>query len=177
MPYQSIDTIIANIEPSVSAAEAHGMATGMLCIDGRTNSIDWIKEVFQDATALLEEEKNILLALFEQTQGLLNSEEFSFDLFIPGDDFTLQEQAEGLKNWCKGFLLGVGYSTSDANWPGETEEILKDIVEFSKVDDDIEDDDEANENALMEIHEYLRAAVLLFQAEFLDENEDKPIFH
>ena len=170
MTYQIVDTIIANIEPAVTAAEAHGMATGFLCLDSRADAMIWLNEVFQDTVTLLEEDKNTLISLFEQTQELINGDEFEFDLFIPDDTFSLQEQTEGLKDWCKGFLLGVGYSTDGAKWPGETEEILKDIVEFSKVDVDIEEELDEDENALMEIHEYLRAAVMLFRTEFDDTN-------
>ncbi len=172
MTYQIVDTIITNIEPAVTAAEAHGMATGILSIDNRTDAITWLNEVFQDTIDLLEEDKNTLISLFEQTQELINGDEFEFDLFIPDDTFSLQEQTEGLRNWCKGFLLGVGYSTTEAKWPGETEEILKDIVEFSKVDIEIAEEHDEDENALMEIQEYLRAAVMLFRTEFNDTNND-----
>lgn len=173
MTYQIVNTIITNIEPAVTATEAHGMATGMLCIDSRADAMTWLNEVFQDAMGLLEEEKITLISLFEQTQELLTGDEFQFDLFIPDDAFSLKDQTEGLRNWCKGFLFGVGYSTTKAKWPGETEEILKDIVEFSKVDIDIDEEDaDENENDLTEIHEYLRAAVMLFRTEFDDTNED-----
>lgn len=172
MTYQIVDTIITNIEPAVTAAEAHGMATGILCIDNRADAMTWLNELFQDTVALLEEDKNTLLSLFEQTQELIDGEEFEFDLFIPDDSFSLKEQTEGLRDWSKGFLLGVGYSTDETTWPGETEEILKDIVEFSKVDTDIEEENGDHENALMEVHEYLRAAVMLFRTEFDDFNSD-----
>jgi uncharacterized protein YgfB (UPF0149 family) len=172
MIYQIVDTIIANIEPEVTAAEAHGMASGMLCIESRAEAMAWLHELFQDAIELLEEDKNTLISLFEQTQELLNGDEFGFDLFIPDESFSLKEQMEGLRNWCKGFLLGVGYSTTQAKWPGDTGGILQDIVEFSKLDVDIEADDDEDENALMEVHEYLRAAVMLFRTEFDDVNED-----
>jgi uncharacterized protein YgfB (UPF0149 family) len=171
MTYQIVDTIIANFEPAVTAAEAHGMATGMLCIDSRFDGMTWLNEVFQDAIGLLEEDKNTLMSLFEQTQELITGDKFEFDLFIPDDTFSFKDRTEGLRNWCKGFLFGVGYSTAEAKWPGDTGEILKDIIEFSKVDVDIEEEDDEYENSLMEIHEYLRAAVMLFRTEFDDTNE------
>lgn len=172
MTYHIVDTIITNIEPAVTAAEAHGMATGILCIDSRADAMTWLNELFQDTAPLLEEDKNTLLSLFEQTQELIDGEEFEFDLFIPDDSFSLKEQTEGLRDWSKGFLLGVGYSTDETTWPGETEEILKDIVEFSKVDIDVAEEHDEEENALMEVHEYLRAAVMLFRTEFDDTNSD-----
>jgi uncharacterized protein YgfB (UPF0149 family) len=177
MTYQIVDTIITTIEPAVTAAEAHGMATGILCIDNGADAITWLNEIFQDTIDLLEEDKIVLLSLFEQTRKLINGDEFEFDLFIPDDTFSLREQTDGLSNWCKGFLLGVGYSTTEAKWPGETEEILKDIIEFSKVDIEIAEEHDEDENALMEIHEYLRAAVMLFRTEFGDTNDNDVVLH
>ncbi len=176
MTYQVVDAIIEKIEPTITAAEAHGMATGMLSIDSETGAMTWLSEVFQNTTQLLEEDKQLLVSLFEQTQELLNTDEFSFDLLLPDDNADLGLRIEALRNWSKGFLLGVGYSTSETKWPGETREILKDIVEFSKMDVDGDEDDEEIENALMEIQEYLRAAIMLFKMEF-SVSDDNKVLH
>lgn len=172
MTYQVVNTIVEKNEPSVTAAEVHGMATGMLSINPDTESMTWLSEIFQDAENLLDDEKQLLVSLFEQTQELLNSDEFTFDLFIPDDQASVEEMTDALRSWSKGFLLGVGYSTPVADWPGETQEIIKDIVEFSKMDIEGDEDEEEVENALVEIQEYLRAAVMLFKAEF-SEVDDK----
>ncbi len=176
MTYQVVDAIIEKTEPTVTAAEAHGMATGMLCIDASTDSMTWLNEMFQDSVALLEEDKQLLVSLFEQTQELINGDDFAFDLLLPDDDAELEQRIDALRNWSKGFLLGVGYSTSETKWPGETREILKDIVELSKMDVDGDEDDEEIETALMEIQEYLRAAIMLFKTEF-NVSDDGKVLH
>jgi len=115
--------------------------------------------------------------LFEQTRKLLcgDDDSFRYDLFLPGDDVELSQQLEAIRAWCEGFLFGIGYSRSESTWPGETAEIMKDIVEFTKLDselDDEMDEEEKNENeaALIEIQEYLRVAVMMIRDQFSPEN-------
>ncbi len=176
MTYQVVGAIIEKIEPTVTAAEAHGMATGMLCVDEKTEAMNWLNEMFQDTAELLEEDKQLLVSLFEQTRELMSSDEFAFDLLLPDDNADFELRIDALRNWSKGFLLGVGYSTPETKWPGETREILKDIVEFSKMDIEGDEDDEEIENALMEIQEYLRAAIMLFKTEF-NMSDDQKVLH
>ena len=173
MTYQIIDAIIENNAPELTAAEAHGVATGILCLDGRAESINWLTEIFSDPSGLLAEDKAILVSLFEQTRDLLTDDEFAFDLFLPDDERPLQEQVEGVCNWCHGFLLGVGHANSSEDWQGESREILKDIVEITKLE--VEDDEQEDENALMEIHEYLRTAIMLIRAELYDSSNRRQI--
>ncbi|MDP3931048.1 MAG: UPF0149 family protein, partial [Methylococcaceae bacterium] len=66
--------------------------------------------------------------------------------------------------WCIGFLAGVGFANPKSNWPGDVTEILKDIVEITKLEtEDVAGEDD--ENALMEVTEFLRSAVLLLRDE------------
>ena len=164
MTYRIIDSIISRSIKADNAAEAHGMATGMLCVDSRVESIAWLMEVFPDISEITGEERGLLISLFDRSQELLSSDSFEFDLFLPGDEFTLQEQVEALRCWCSGFLFGVGYASSHSEWPGDSGEILQDIVEFSRLDSNEEGDDA--ENSFVEINEYIRAGVLLIQDEF-----------
>ena len=149
------------------------------------------------------EERDVLLELFEQTGKLLNSEEFAFDLLLPDDADPLEIRAEALRSWCLGFLFGIGYANPGSDWPGNTGEILKDIVEITKlemtdhgkppeanadgperarqrVDAAAADDTgfgggrlhselaaEEDEQAFMEINEYLRVAVQLIHKDFM----------
>ena len=172
MTYRTIDSIFQNIDETLCAAEAHGMAAGMLCIDNRTENTVWLNEVTQESDKILEEERSMLVSLFEKTRELLVSDDsFEFDLFLPEEECPLQERAVALTSWCQGFLYGVGYASSTADWPGEAGEILKDIMEFSRLDTEVVGEDD--ENALMEINEYLRAAVLLITEELNDGGDEK----
>jgi yecA family protein len=165
MTYQVINKIVVQSDVDLSAAQAHGMATGMLCVNEQTQSAEWLNELFQNTTPVTDEDKKPLVYLFEETRSLLESDEFEFDLFLPGDDeVLLSEQVEALTHWCQGFLLGVSYTHASSDWSRETTEILKDIVEFTKLDTEAEG--EEDENNFVEITEYIRSAVLLLRDEF-----------
>lgn len=161
MSYRIIDRIVTTYEPESSASEAHGIASGMLCLHPDQECLGWLQTVFEEIHSLSHEDVALLHGLFEQTKALLSGSDCSFDLFLPDEEASLQEQVEAISKWCQGFLFGIGAANSSSEWPQETQEIIKDIVEISKVS--IEDDDPGQENDLMELQEYLRVAVMLLQ--------------
>ena len=163
MAYKACNAIFVQIDAELSAAEAHGVATGMLCINEQTESAAWLAELLHNANPVINENKILLTRLFEETRRLLASDEFEFDLFLPEDDTSLVEQVEALKSWCRGFLFGVGSGASALSWSKDAREILKDITEFTKLDVNVEG--EEDERAFVEITEYLRSAVLLLRDE------------
>lgn len=166
MAYQVLSSIFQRYGSDLSAAEGHGIATAMLCVNGQCNFVGWINEVFEDEAAIVEDDKTVLNNLFEQTRKLLDPEEsvYEFDLFLP-ENATLQELAQALSEWCQGFLWGIGYTRSQGDWPGDTDGILRDMVEFTKLDNDVEDDNDEDEDAFIQLHEYLRVAVLTVRDE------------
>jgi uncharacterized protein YgfB (UPF0149 family) len=169
MTYSIINAIVVQSDPELSAAQAHGMATGMLCLNERTESSEWLTELFFHAAPVIDEDREELINLFDETQSLLASDEFDFDLLLPGDEALLSEQVEALTQWCQGFLMGVSFTPDATDWSKDASEILKDIVEFTKLDIDAEG--EEDENDFMEIAEYMRSAVLLLRNEINNEDE------
>ncbi|MGZ8137287.1 MAG: UPF0149 family protein [Methylococcaceae bacterium] len=170
MAYQTINAILTRNDTDLSAAEAHGMATGMLCVNSKTMSAYWLTELFHNNQSIIDDDKTMLVRLFEETRRLLASDEFEFDLFLPDDDTLLTVQVTALKNWCHGFLLGVGSSHLPADRTKDADEILKDISEFTKLTTEVEG--EEDENAFVEVTEYLRSAVLLLRDELNSDHGD-----
>ncbi len=167
MSYATIDAILVQYDADLSAAEAHGMASGLLALNGKFSSKNWLNELLQNTSPISDEHEVELIGLFDDTQDVLIEEEFEFDLFLPDDsDSTLIERIDGLRQWCKGFLLGVGFANTSTNFSAQTQEILKDVAEITKLDTDIELEDEDAENDFMELTEYLRAAVLALRDDF-----------
>ena len=163
MTYEVINAIVVQSDAELSAAQAHGMATGMLCANEHAQSADWLSELFRHAAPVTDENKAVLVALFEETRSLLTSDDFEFDLFLPGDEALLSEQVEALTDWCQDFMLGVSFTDTASDASKEVSEILKDIIEFTKLDTDAEG--EEDESDFMEITEYMRSAVLLLRSE------------
>lgn len=168
MSHHAIQSILTRLDADMGASEAHGIASGMLCVDVRADIGNWLRELQADGADVDEEDREMLDQLFEQTRKLLHdeSDSFEFDLLLADDDEPLTEQAESLRSWCQGFLFGIGYQHNTSNWPGDSDEILQDMIEFTKIDSEISDDED--ENALAEIREYLRAAVVTVKEQFAD---------
>lgn len=137
------------------------MAVGMLCVDDSVSSEKWLQELFPKGSQLSEDDLSALIKFFEESKRKLVAEDFIFSLFLPDDEAMLSQQVEALGSWCRGFLFGIGYGYSSSIWPGDSGEILKDIVEFTKLDPNVHDEDD--EQAFFEIHEYIKAAVLLLR--------------
>lgn len=167
--YQAVNSILEKYDADLGAAEAHGMGVGMLCVELKTDVGNWLRELFVDEFDLLDHEKTVLQGLFERTRELLEpeSDDFSFDLLLPDDAESLADQVEALRCWCQGFLFGVGYAQAGADWPADSVEVMRDIVELTKLDSEVEG--EEDEAALVEIHEYVRAAVLIVRDQFIEQ--------
>jgi yecA family protein len=163
MTYQIINAIVVQSDADLSAGYAHGMATGMLCANEQTQSEEWLAELFRHGTPPADNDRTTLIHLFEDTRSLLASDDYEFDLLLPDDDVSLSTQVEILTYWCQGFLMGVGFTHAAADLTKEAREILKDIIEFTKLDTEAEG--EEDESDFMEITEYMRSAVLLLRSE------------
>jgi len=163
MTYQIINEIVVQNDADLSAGYAHGMATGMLCANEQAQSEEWLAELFRHGTPPNDEDRTALMHLFDDTRSLLASDDFEFDLFLPDDDVLLSVQVEALTYWCQGFLLGVGFTHATSDLSNDAREILKDIIEFTKLDTEAEG--EEDESDFMEVTEYIRSAVLLLRSE------------
>ena len=162
MDYQTLNRIFLNSAAEITAAEAHGMATGMLCINNHDSSDRWLSELFGDETSV-DKQKTLLGAWYDETGQALANNQFDFRLFLPDGNTCLSEQANALIDWCRGFLYGFGSRVQSAKMTPDTEEIVKDLYEISCMDSRVEGEDD--EAAFMEITEYIKAAVLLIYEE------------
>jgi yecA family protein len=164
MAYELISISLINNALALSAAEIHGMATALLCFNEHTDSSLWLSGLVEENETLDINSEVLFVKLFEETKRHLKSEDFEFELFLPDADTTLVERTEALASWCSGFLFGLGLVSSSKTWSENTREIIRDILEFTKLDAEV--GGEEDEQAFMEITEYLRSAVLLLQEEF-----------
>lgn len=163
MQYQEIDSTITKINPSLSAAEAHGMAVGMLCGNIGTENSFWLEEVLEDGGSISDQDKTALEDSFELTRSALIDSDYGFQLLLPDEESPLGQQLEALRNWCQGFLYGLGSCLQTADWSQESLEIVKDIAEFAHLDSNAEG--EEAENDFMEITEYVRTAIIYLRTE------------
>lgn len=167
--YDSVQNLLESRSAELGAAEAHGLATGMLCANPNSTTLDWLEIVLEQRPDPIEAQSEPLVTLnelFLATAELMHSDQFGFDLFMPDDDAPLDQQASALGEWCQGFLFGLGCSgvTDTKQWPQDSQSILQDLTEIAKLDPSTDaSEDEAV--ALTELREYIRVAVQVIMME------------
>jgi uncharacterized protein len=172
MVYQEINQGLQQIHASMLAAEAHGVAVGLLVVEPNLEADSWLQGLDVISSENNSESTALLFQWFESIRKQLSEgiEEFSFDIFVPDEDTYLDEQAEALREWCQGFLWALAANESSQDWPEEISEIISDIIEFTKLDSRLAEDNNEDDYALQEIREYLRAAVFVIRDYFLEQS-------
>lgn len=162
---QHLSQLLQRAGVPMSAAEIHGVASGLLCALAEDVQGDWQQALYSEADmddALVQECRVATDALLAATaEQLQDDEAFSFDLCLPDED-DLPAYAAGLRDWCQGFLYGVGVAAPDAQ-AGLSEdgrEALHDMAEISKLDVGAVTGGEQEAAALAEVEEYLKIAAL-----------------
>jgi len=168
--YTSLKQSLEKSEAEMHAAESHGALCGMVCASGRVELGDWLEQVFEQLdlnNLLVKEASQLLVGLFQSTQAQLNDPEAGFELLLPPDDAALAERTEALALWCQGFAFGLaaGGLKKETRLPRDTAELIQDMVEIARVGHEEGTATEADEDAYMQIYEYVRMGVLLINEE------------
>ncbi|MBI3778968.1 MAG: UPF0149 family protein [Gammaproteobacteria bacterium] len=151
---------------TTGASEAHGIITGVLSAP-RGAGVAWQELVLgrkgTKNSDVPEALTQLLAAMHRSTYAHLSGVECDFAPLLPGDDYSLAEQIEGLTDWCRGYLFGLhaGGVTESAQLPGDAGEVVRDITRLSEAELDGALADEEEARALTEIVEYLRVGVQL----------------
>lgn len=172
--FDNMQSLLNAHDAYMSAAEVHGLASGMLSVSFDAKFDRWVVAVFEtdeQLEGLDDGEKNDLIALFDGTCELLKSDEFIFDIFLPDDSSQISERAKALSEWCQGFLYGVAYMgvNDETEWGEEGRGILRDFLELSRIDADGAED--ADEQSFVELQEYVRSAVHVLLSELQPSSE------
>lgn len=145
-----------------SPAELHGALCGWLAAGG-ADAAGWLAAVMTDAALPAPEPGSALDHLRIVSAAQLGDPSFGFQLLLP-DEAHIPLRAEALFAWCRAFLGGFGLAVGDKPLSEEGQEALSDLANLGAAQVD-EADDGSDEEALAEIEEYLRMAVLLLHAD------------
>ncbi len=171
--YDDIEMLMQSADNFEGPSEIHGMMTGYLCVNPSFSFPQWLSEI--DFTFSQASDRDVLEQLFHQIADLLARNEYDFDLLLPDDDNPSNQRAIALSHWVQGFLYGLGYRGDEQDWPGETQSILLDLTKIVQLDPDV--NDEEDEQALMEVTEYVRVSVLLIHSEFNQLTSQQQTLH
>ena len=162
--YQAVEDVVLGNDATSSAAEAHGMLVGMLCMNHGLDCEQWLSQVFgENREGLGDGEVATLRELYDETRVLLDAVDFSFQLLLPDDDAVLAERASALSGWCQGFLFGLGSVGYSHDWSGDCAEVLRDLAEISRLDANVSG--EEDEAACAEVSEFIRVGVQIIRGE------------
>jgi uncharacterized protein YgfB (UPF0149 family) len=149
---------------AVDAFELHGSLCGYLCGGGRSDRSDWLQQLALDPAGIIERD-SALDRLYQATRQQLDAQDFEFVVLLPDDAQPLDTRADALVAWCRGFLGGFGLAAPPgAALSDEAKEALEDIGRIAASSLSYEGD-EADEEALAEIVEFVRVAALLVHSD------------
>lgn len=149
-------------------SQCHGVACGLLCRrpDSRADAFMGLLDALELVRKPGERLARELVALHEATASQLEDEQLRLALWLPGDDETLEDRTMALGSWCTGFLAGLceGAGLTLDHFSEEVVEALSDLQQIARAGLSSAEDEE-NENALMEIIEYVRVVTLMMREE------------
>ncbi len=172
-----VEDLLFQVDAAMGAVESHGALCGMLCAQGTTEAAQWLVHVLgeqgEDGQPALKNAAARLMQIYQFTVEQINDAEIEFDLYLPDDDDPLDERVEALSSWCQGFIYGLaaGGLKQDTDLPGDTQELLRDIIEISRIGQtsvEVEEEGEEMEEdeiAFMEVVEYVRMGTVLIYEE------------
>ena len=155
---------ITRLSLAVSAQELHGALCGWLA-GGGAASPAWLAPVLVDDTLAAPAPGSALDQLRVGSVAQLADRSFRFDLLLPSGEVSLAERSGALFDWCRGFLGAFGLASgSQPPLSEEGTEALGDLAKLAGAQPQDDGDDE-DEDALTEIEEFVRVAVLLLHGD------------
>lgn len=162
--WAAVQADIDSLGLAMSPAELHGAVAGWIA-GGGADTPDWLARVLADDSLAPAARDGALEALHVATRGQLADRGFGFELLAPAADAPLSARSGALFDWCRGFLGGFGLAAgAQPPLSEESTEALADLAKLAGATAQDEGDEE-DEDALTEIEEFVRVAVLLLHGD------------
>ena len=114
----------------------------------------------------------MLATLWQSTHRAFSERLSAFEPLLPDDNDAVDVRTEALAHWCEGYLHGLVSGEHDAGLKQRLAaeplaDIIKDMLQITRATvDDLEDD--GDDDAYVEVVEYLRVAAQLFYEELAE---------
>lgn len=150
---------------AATAAELHGGLCGWLAAGG-ADLPEWPARVLADDGLPAPEPGSVLDRLRQAVVAQLEDRDFAFELLLAEPGAPLQVRTDALFDWCRAFLGGFGLAADKRPLLSEEgEEALQDLARLAQASSDQFDSADEDEDALAEIEEFVRVAVLLLHGD------------
>lgn len=161
--YQELDESLQQLDTPCTAAEAHGLISGFLCIT-KTYSQSCEKFILGEEHGRQHKVGAMLHDIYQLSLQDLQSEDFSFMLLLPVEQTDIRQRVEALGLWCQGFIMALKLAEIELE-TDETREAWSDLREIAEIDGSNLAAHQENENAYMEVVEHVRVSVMLIYQE------------
>lgn len=161
--FAEVQRAVEALGSTMTAAESHGYMCGALCTDMHATFDRWLEEVAGEGVRPVAQDiQEPLRLLAADTERDMRGEEMEFEPFLPEDDVALAKRTLALAEWCQGFLYGFSSgAVRPAQWPQNVGEILRDITQISRVETDVGEAGEEDEQSYTDVVEFVRVGVQL----------------
>lgn len=167
--FYALEDALLRLDADFSAAEVHGILCAVLGINHDYDKATLLAHLikgdamdfhFQETTKLLE-------ALYNDSRHRLNSGDMQFNLLLPDDQDDQAQRLLALQKWCQGFAFGLALSGlgSMNELPDDSKEWVQDVIKIGASGEFDLDDEEASEQALLDLEEFLRVGMLMLNEE------------
>ena len=167
MNREEIEQTLAKLNVEMDASECQGVLVGLLIAKGSVDGSDLQQALAPSLEAgnlLAQEAMKQMQTFLHSTQAQLSDSSCAFNPMLADDSDNMDDKLDLLSAWVQGFLMGLAHGgvADYSKLPEEAAEFAEDMVDMAQVNSyELEDDEEANEEAYMELVEYLRTGILL----------------
>ncbi len=174
--YEYMGQCLTDVGVDSGASGAHGLLCGLMCggemIPQQRLMQEWFPGGVGDDPAI-GACRAAVDELVQAVNASIDGADFGFPLLLPDEDTPLPQRAAAVRDWCEGFLYGVGLAETGAadGLPPQAKEALQDLSEISRMDVDGIQGDEEEEVALTEVTEFIWVAAMLVHDELAQRQE------
>ena len=159
-----------------TAAQTHGLLSSRLAVAGTRGvpeSFEQVLEGSDPADALRKECEDMLATLWQSTYKAFSERLSAFEPLLPDDIDSAENRSAALAHWCEGYLHGLVSGEHDAALKERLAaeplaDIIKDMLQITRATVDDIDTDDSDDEAYIEIVEYLRVAAQLIYEELAE---------
>lgn len=168
--FDEVTAILDQTEMKLHVSQVHGMVAGI--ISGDYEEENWREAIMGEP--LVDEVNKVLQRLHDATTKQFIEFLFELEMLLPGEDYSLTERAEALTVWCQGYLSGLQLAgvSIDKMPDAEATEAANDLIEIAKMNYEQVVASEEDEDAYIELVEFVRMAVILI---YQSLHEDLPL--
>lgn len=174
--HNELDELLRACGSNWNAGQVHGLLCSRLSVAGTAGVDMWASQVLAGTEAnepACHRCRSILDTLSSYTWRQLAERQSEFELLLPDDDESAGVRAAAMGYWCEGFLHGLVAEKHSEKLKKRLAvdplaDIIKDMLEITRITVGEEDETNDNEAAYAELVEYLRVATQITYEELAD---------